>query len=213
MNLLARTSLEQKSNGQHDPQSRPPSAQAEGWKACQQIQAARTTAAPRLSLQPDQQTAFRVGCLPQLVVSIAAVRSLTTAIRTGRLPLHDISAGDVHIHYYLPGIALLTAAGGIGVRGSDKTSVHCLLGATYGTGCALITDELPLLLNLRDVYWTPEGRWALDVAFGIIASVGAYFSGIPLWHGLSEEITGKPAQPGPAPSPDSQTGAGNQEPP
>ena len=147
------------------------------------------------------------------VVSIGTVRSLTTAIRTGRLPLHDITAGDVHIHHYLPGIALLTAAGGIGVRGSDKTSVHCLLGATYGTGCALITDELPLLLNLRDVYWTPEGRWALDVAFGIIASVGAYFSGIPLWHGLSEEITGKPAQPGPARSPDSQTGAGNQEPP
>jgi len=77
----------------------------------------------------------------------------------------------------------------------------------------LITDELPLLLNLRDVYWTPEGRWALDVAFGIIASAGAYFSGIPLWHGLREEITGKPTQPGPAPSPDSQAGAGNQEAP
>jgi len=81
------------------------------------------------------------------VVSIGAVRSLTTAIRTGWLPLHDITAGDVHIHHYLPGIALLTAAGGIGVRGSDKASVHCLLGATYGTGCALITDELPLLLT------------------------------------------------------------------
>ncbi|MGG7380778.1 hypothetical protein ACQ7B2_19195, partial [Escherichia coli] len=87
---------------------------------------------------------------------------LTTAIRTQRLPLHDITAGDVHIHHYLPGIALLTVAGGIGVRGSDKVNVHCVLGATYGTGCALITDELPLLLNLRDVYWTPEGRWALD---------------------------------------------------
>lgn len=147
------------------------------------------------------------------VVSIGAVRSLTTAIRTRRLPLHDITAGDVHIHHYLPGIALLTAAGGIGVRGSDKASVHCLLGATYGTGCALITDELPLLLNLRDVYWTPEGRWALDVTLGIIASAGAYFSGIPLWHGLREEITGKPTRPGPAPSPDSQAEAGNQEAP
>ena len=58
------------------------------------------------------------------VVSIGAVRSLSTAIRTGRLPLHDITAGDVHSHHYLPGIALLTAAGGIGVRGSDKASVH-----------------------------------------------------------------------------------------
>ena len=91
--------------------------------------------------------------------------------------------------------------------------MHCLLGATYGTGCALITDELPLLLNLRDVYWTPEGRWALDVAFGIIASAGAYFSGIPLWHGLREEITGKLAQPVPAHSPASQNRAANQEAP
>jgi hypothetical protein len=86
------------------------------------------------------------------VVSIGTIRCLTTAIRTQRLPLHDITAGEVHIHHYLPGIAMLTAAGGIGVRGSDKASVHCLLGATYGTGCALVTDELPLLLNLRDVY-------------------------------------------------------------
>jgi hypothetical protein len=135
------------------------------------------------------------------VVSIGAIRGLTTAVRTQRLPLHDITVGGVHIHHYLPGIALLTAAGGIGVRGNDKASVHCLLGATYGTGCALITDELPLLLNLRDVYWTPEGRWALDAALGIIASAGAYFSGIPLWHGLREEITGKPTQSGPAPVP------------
>jgi hypothetical protein len=72
---------------------------------------------------------------------------------------------------------LLIVAGGIGVHGSDKVNVHCLLGATYGTGCALVTDELPLLLDLRDVYWAPEGRWALEVALGIIASAGAYFSG------------------------------------
>jgi hypothetical protein len=88
-----------------------------------------------------------------------------------------------------------------------------LLGATYGTGCALITDELPLLLNLRDVYWTPEGRWALDVAFGIIASVGAYYSGIPLWRGLREEITGMRPPPRPVPGPDAQARAGKQEPP
>jgi hypothetical protein len=30
------------------------------------------------------------------VVTIGAVRGLTTAIRTQRLPLHDITAGDVH---------------------------------------------------------------------------------------------------------------------
>jgi hypothetical protein len=120
-------------------------------------------------------------------VSIAAVRGLTTAIKLQRLPVHDLTAGGVHIHHYLPGIALLTTAGAFGLRGSDRPGVHCVLGATYGVGCALVTDELPLLLNLRDVYWTREGRWAVNLALAIIASVGAYFAGIPLWRGLREE--------------------------
>jgi hypothetical protein len=121
-------------------------------------------------------------------VTMTAVRGLTTAIRYQRGPFRDITVGGAHIHHYLPGIALLTAAGAFGVRGSEKTTVHCLLGATYGTGCALITDELPLLLNLRDVYWAREGRWAVDVALAVTATAGAYFTGIPLWHGLHEEL-------------------------
>ena len=120
--------------------------------------------------------------------TIVAVRGITTAIRKGqRLPVHDIVVHGVHIHHFLPGVAMLTAAGAVGVRGSDKPSVHCLLGATYGAGCALVTDELPLLLNLRDVYWAREGHWAVELAFTIIASAGAYFSGIPLWRGLRDE--------------------------
>jgi len=74
-------------------------------------------------------------------------------------------------------------------------------------------NPTPLLLDLRDVYWMPEGRWALDVAFGIIASAGAYFNGIPLWRGLREGITGTRPPPRPAPSPDAQARAGKQEPP
>jgi choline dehydrogenase-like flavoprotein len=41
----------------------------------------------------------------------------------------------------------------------------------------------------RDVYWTPEGRWAVELSLTIIALAGAYLSGIPLWHGLREELT------------------------
>ena len=117
-----------------------------------------------------------------------AVRGMTTAIRKGqRLPVHDIVVRGVHIHHFLPGIAMLTAAGAFGVRGSDGPGVHCLLGATYGAGCALVADELPLLLNLRDVYWAREGHWAVELASTIIAGVGAYFTGIPLWRGLRDE--------------------------
>jgi hypothetical protein len=122
-------------------------------------------------------------------VSILLVRALTTAIRGRRLSVHDINIHGVHVHHYLPGIALLTTSGAFGVRGSDRPSVHCELGATYGVGCALVTDELPLLLNLRDVYWAREGRWAIDLALTIVAGFGAYFSGIPLWRGIRDEAS------------------------
>ncbi|HWJ53045.1 MAG TPA: hypothetical protein VNT24_06680 [Propionibacteriaceae bacterium] len=43
-----------------------------------------------------------------------------------------------------------------------------------------MADELPLLIDFPDVYWSPEGRWAVDVALSIVAAGGAYFSGLPL---------------------------------
>jgi hypothetical protein len=119
----------------------------------------------------------------------SGARTITTAIRGGRVRLfRDVTVGDVHLHHYLPGIALLVTAGAIGVAGSRRLTVHCLLGATYGAGCALVADELPLLFNLRDVYWTPEGRWAVRFCLAIIGASGAYFAAIPFWQGIRDEI-------------------------
>lgn len=127
-------------------------------------------------------------------VSTAVARGTTTLIRSRRAPvLHDVSVGGVHLHHYLPGIALLAAAGAMGIRGSDRIAVNCALGATYGAGGALVVDELPLLVQLRDVYWTDEGRWAVELALAIMASGGAYLSGIPLWRGIREELADDPA--------------------
>jgi hypothetical protein len=53
--------------------------------------------------------------------------------------VRDIQVRGVHVHHYLPGIALLTLAGAAGVPGSERVGVH--------------------------------------------------LSGIPLWHGLGEELT------------------------
>jgi hypothetical protein len=103
-------------------------------------------------------------------VTALGTRTVTTAIRTGRVKVfRDVTVGKVHLHHYLPGIALLTAAGAFGVADSQKLTVHCFPGATYGAGCALVADELPLLINLRDVYWT--GRVGGPSAFAWPSSV------------------------------------------
>ncbi|WBB70064.1 hypothetical protein [Micromonospora sp. WMMD812] len=121
-------------------------------------------------------------------ITVAAVRGVTVSVRKKQLGLRDVVVGPVHIHHYLPGIALLATAGALGVRGSDKLVVHCLAGATYGAGCGLVTDELPLLLALRDVYWTEEGRWATELILSIVGLVGAYFTAVPFWRALRVDL-------------------------
>jgi hypothetical protein len=67
------------------------------------------------------------------------------------------------VHHYLPGIALLTLVGATGARGSERVGVHCLLGGTFGAGCALVLDELPMLVDLSDVYWTRKAAGPLSL--------------------------------------------------
>ena len=118
-------------------------------------------------------------------VTVLATRAVTSTIHRGHTGLlRDVTVGDAHLHHYLPGIALLTTAGAFGVTGSRNLTVHCLLGATYGAGCALVADELPLLINLRDVYWTPEGQWAFRVCLATVGAAGAYFAAVPFWQHL-----------------------------
>jgi hypothetical protein len=50
----------------------------------------------------------------------------------------------------------------------------------YGAGLALIVDEFALLLDLRDVYWTKQGRVSVDLAIGLIATTGSVLVGLPV---------------------------------
>jgi hypothetical protein len=53
----------------------------------------------------------------------------------------------------------------------------------YGVGAALTLDEFALWLNLKDVYWSREGRSSIDVVilFGALLAAGAW--GAPLFRG------------------------------
>jgi len=99
-----------------------------------------------------------------------------------------------HLHHYNIGIALLATVGAIAVRGEEAHRRHPLTAAAYGTGGALIADELALLIDLEDVYWAKEGRTSVDAAVGAIAVGGAYLAAAPFWHGAAREIARPAAQ-------------------
>ncbi|GAA3292261.1 hypothetical protein Dvina_19655 [Dactylosporangium vinaceum] len=156
--------------------------------------ATRAHAEFRDTLTAPQRSAL-IACV-SFALTMVATRAVTGSIRrrrTGaqaRRPavLRDVTVAGVHIHHYVPGVALLAATGALAVRGTDRVGVHCLVGAGYGVGGALVVDEAPLLLNLRDVYWSREGRWATGLVLGIAAAGAAYFTALPLWRGIAAEL-------------------------
>ncbi len=100
------------------------------------------------------------------------LRLLTWLIHARVEGLGNVSAGGVHLHHYLYGILLLIAVGVFGLlEHSDRW--HAWLGACFGFGLALVVDEIALLVQLKDVYWTGQGGVSVAVAVILIGIGGS----------------------------------------
>jgi hypothetical protein len=120
-------------------------------------------------------------------LTFAGVRAVVFAILHQIPPFHFIEHDGRHIHHLVFGIIILLAVGyawlaDIGT-GEDDTSLLLsrLMSILYGVGAALTLDEFALWLNLKDVYWSPQGRSSIDVVvlFGALLAVSAW--GAPLF--------------------------------
>ena len=120
-------------------------------------------------------------------LTFGLVRALTYGIREQWLPWGNIVTGGLHIHHYVWGVALLLIVGLVSLV-IDSPRLNPWLGAVYGVAAALVIDEFALLLNLRDVYWSNEGRVSVDVALGTIALAAVYFAATSFWQRLGREL-------------------------
>jgi hypothetical protein len=120
-------------------------------------------------------------------LTFAGVRAVVFAVLHNIPPFHFIERGGRHIHHLVFGIIILLGVGygwlaDIGT-GEDNTSLLLsrLMSILYGVGAALTLDEFALWLNLKDVYWSPEGRTSIDavILFGALLSASAW--GAPLF--------------------------------
>jgi hypothetical protein len=119
-------------------------------------------------------------------LTFAGVRAVVFAVLHNIPPFHFIEHGGSHIHHLVFGILLLLFVGygwlaDFGT-GEDRSSILLsrLLSILYGVGAALTLDEFALWFNLRDVYWSPEGRTSIDavILFGALLAASAW--GAPL---------------------------------
>jgi hypothetical protein len=112
-------------------------------------------------------------------LTFGAARGVTHAIKAGVGPFQNLSAGGTHIHHSTFGICGLLAIGfawtyrwGVDEQPRWRSRLTATL---YGMASALTLDEFSLWLDLKDDYWSQEGRKSIDAVaiFGGLLTIGA----------------------------------------
>jgi hypothetical protein len=111
-----------------------------------------------------------VSFVASLVLSRAIAWTLRDRQRFG--PFRNVEIGRRHIHHFVPGIGLAFASGAAAFVTHDERA-QALLALPFGTGLGMTIDESALLLELDDVYWSPEGLVGVQIALAATALLSA----------------------------------------
>jgi hypothetical protein len=102
-----------------------------------------------------------------LVVGFGFIRLSVRMIRAQvRWWPGNVVAGEMHVHHMVFGVVFM-GIGGVAELAAPYHSLGWRAGAAvlFGLGTALVLDEFALILHLRDVYWSNEGRVSVDAVF------------------------------------------------
>lgn len=122
------------------------------------------------------------------IVTFVFLRLLTFGIRFHLLPVGNVvTSSGLHIHHFVWGIAILLIVGFLGITLWSER-LHVWLATFFGIGAALVIDEYALWLNLKDLYWLPEGRSSIDLAILVAALLGLYYAADRFWKQVVAEV-------------------------
>ena len=100
---------------------------------------------------------------------------------------HDVVIGGTHIHHLVWGILLLLGVGYSAIAFHPMPSPEGLA-MLFGIGAALTLDEFALWLQLKDVYWSRDGRWSVDAVIVVAALVALNLLGWSFIQASAREI-------------------------
>jgi hypothetical protein len=133
---------------------------------------ARVAAAGYADVPTSEKALFNL--LGSFVATFALARGITYVLR-GRAtfgPFRDFRVGRRHIHHFVPGIALAFMSGAAAMVTREE-ELEGPLALAFGMGMGLTLDESALLLELEDVYWTPEGLLSVQITMATMALLAA----------------------------------------
>lgn len=134
----------------------------------------------------------RLRLLCFFVAFIAAFGFIRFSVRMIRRQVRwwpgDVTPGGFHVHHVVFGLVFMCVGGVGGLAVTDDGSGWAATAAAlFGVGMALVLDEFALVLLLKDVYWSEQGRLSVEVVFIAIALCGLVLLGLhPL--GVDEAV-------------------------
>jgi len=100
----------------------------------------------------------------------------------------NVEVGGTHIHHLVWGIGLMMISGYVGVTIAPPTPWQEIVSVLFGVGMGLALDEFALWLDLKDVYWSDQGRKSIDAVIVAATITGMVLVGFTAWIDVATEV-------------------------
>jgi hypothetical protein len=100
----------------------------------------------------------------------------------------NVNVGGTHIHHLVWGIVLMMITGYVGVAIAPPSPWHEIVAVFFGIGMGLALDEFALWLDLKDVYWSQQGRKSIDAVIVAATITGMILVGFTAWVDVATEV-------------------------
>jgi hypothetical protein len=100
----------------------------------------------------------------------------------------NVEVGGTHIHHLVWGIVTIMITGYVGVTIAPPSPWHEIIAIFFGIGMGLALDEFALWLDLKDVYWSEQGRKSIDAVIIAATITGLILVGFTAWVDVAEKV-------------------------